>query len=445
MKSIVVVGDVLLDRDVEGRVERLIPEAPVPVVEETEEHTRAGGAGLAAWLAAEDGAEVVLITPLGDDETSRALRDLLSPRVRLVELPLIGRPAEKTRVRAGGHPIARLDRSPSSIVGEPGPDVEKALADAGAVLVSDYGRGVTRQSRLRALFADAAARTPLVWDPHPRGADPISRARLLCPNLAEMQAWCDEDDIGLDAVARGSVRLLRRYQAEGVAVTLGERGALLSLGDGAPRMFPAEPVDGNDTCGAGDRFAATVAGMLASGALPSEAVGAAVSAATRFVAAGGASGMHRASPVPTGSDPVTAVRARGGRIVATGGCFDILHAGHVSMLRAARALGDCLVVCLNSDASVRRVKGPDRPVNPAADRAAVLSALDCVDAVLIFDENTPVEILRRLRPDIWAKGGDYTIEELPEASVVASWSGQTVLLPYLAGRSSTGIVARMRT
>jgi D-beta-D-heptose 7-phosphate kinase/D-beta-D-heptose 1-phosphate adenosyltransferase len=149
--------------------------------------------------------------------------------------------------------------------------------------------------------------------------------------------------------------------------------------------------------------------------------------------------------VPAGPGSVAAVRARGGTVVATGGCFDVLHAGHVAMLRAARALGDCLVVCLNSDASVRRTKGPDRPVNPAADRAAVLSALECVDAVQIFDEDTPVELLTRLRPDIWAKGGDYTIEQLPEASVVASWGAQTVLLPYLADRSSTSILARTRS
>jgi D-beta-D-heptose 7-phosphate kinase / D-beta-D-heptose 1-phosphate adenosyltransferase len=137
-----------------------------------------------------------------------------------------------------------------------------------------------------------------------------------------------------------------------------------------------------------------------------------------------------------------APRDTGGTIVATGGCFDVLHAGHVATLRAARALGDCLVVCPNSDASVRRAKGPQRPVNSAADRAAVLSALECVDAVEIFDEDTPEEVLRRLRPDVWVKGGDYTIDELPEASVVAGWGGRTLVLPYLPGRSTTGILAR---
>jgi rfaE bifunctional protein nucleotidyltransferase chain/domain len=128
-------------------------------------------------------------------------------------------------------------------------------------------------------------------------------------------------------------------------------------------------------------------------------------------------------------------------VVATGGCFDLLHAGHVRFLRQARALGDCLIVCLNNDASVRRLKGPGRPLVPEDDRAAVLSALDCVDAVVVFDEDTPEAILSRLKPDIFAKGGDYAVADLPEAELVKSWGGQTVLLPYLEGRSTTLLVS----
>ncbi len=127
-------------------------------------------------------------------------------------------------------------------------------------------------------------------------------------------------------------------------------------------------------------------------------------------------------------------------MVATGGCFDLLHAGHVATLRAARRLGDCLVVCLNSDASVRRLKGPSRPLVPAADRAKVLEALECVDAVVVFDEDTPVEAIRRLRPDVWAKGGDYAGADVPEAAVLRVWGGQAVVLPYLEGRSTTALV-----
>jgi D-beta-D-heptose 7-phosphate kinase / D-beta-D-heptose 1-phosphate adenosyltransferase len=134
------------------------------------------------------------------------------------------------------------------------------------------------------------------------------------------------------------------------------------------------------------------------------------------------------------------VRAAGGTVVATGGCFDLLHAGHVATLRAARALGDCLVVCLNSDASVRRLKGPDRPLQPAADRAGVLEALECVDAVEVFDEDTPERVIDRLRPDVWAKGGDYAGVALPESRLLESWGGQAVVLPYLDGRSTTALV-----
>jgi D-beta-D-heptose 7-phosphate kinase / D-beta-D-heptose 1-phosphate adenosyltransferase len=440
MKRVVIVGDVMLDRDLDGRAERLSPDAPVPVIDDVEEHTRPGGAGLAALLAAEDGADVVLVTPLGTDETSRALRRLLEPRVRVVALPLSAGPPEKTRVRAGGFPVVRIDRSPAGVVGEPGPEIDAVLATADAVLVSDYGRGVTGQPRMRELLTAAARRVPLVWDPHPRGADPVPRTCLICPNLGEALAWCGLGDDGLDSAARSAESILRRFHADGVVVTMGERGALLSHGE-APQVFPVESVRGGDTCGAGDRFASAVTVRLAAGALPSEAVEAGVAAAASFVRRGAASALAQARPVASGPDPVSAVRQAGGTVVATGGCFDVLHAGHVATLRAARALGDCLVVCLNSDASVRRTKSPDRPVNTAADRAAVLAALECVDAVEIFEEDTPEEILRRLRPDVWVKGGDYTVDQLPEASVVAGWGGRTVVVPYLPGRSTTRILA----
>jgi rfaE bifunctional protein nucleotidyltransferase chain/domain/rfaE bifunctional protein kinase chain/domain len=441
MKPLVIVGDVILDRDLDGRAERLSPDAPVPVVERVQEHTRPGGAGLAAYLAAQDGPDIVLVAPLGRDPVSRTLRELLSPLVRVLDLPLSDSPAEKTRVRAGGHPLVRIDRSARGVVGDPGPEVEAVLADAGAVLVSDYGRGAAAQPRMRELLATAARRAPLVWDPHPHGPDPVAQARLICPNLIEALAWCGRRDDGLDAVTRSAEEILHRYRADGVTVTMGDKGALLSHGSGAPQIFPAEPVTGRDTCGAGDRFAATAAGLLAKGALPSEAVESAVAAAAAFVERGGASALSHVPRARAVHDPLTASRKAGGTVVATGGCFDVLHAGHVATLRAARALGDFLVVCLNSDASVRRAKGEDRPVNSAADRAAVLSALECVDDVRIFDEDTPEEILRRLRPDVWVKGGDYTVDQLPEASVVAGWGGRTVVLPYLPGRSTTRILA----
>ena len=182
-----------------------------------------------------------------------------------------------------------------------------------------------------------------------------------------------------------------------------------------------------------------------------EAVAAAVAAASAFVARGGASAWDAGAAEPrrrrpsAGVDALLArVRAAGGTVVATGGCFDLLHAGHVATLRAARGLGDCLVVCINSDDSVRRLKGPSRPLVTAPDRARVLEALECVDAVVVFDEDTPAEVLDRLRPDVWAKGGDYAGADLPEAAVLRRWGGQAVVLPYLDGHSTTALVERSR-
>jgi rfaE bifunctional protein nucleotidyltransferase chain/domain len=234
------------------------------------------------------------------------------------------------------------------------------------------------------------------------------------------------------------------WQAHAVCVTLGAGGALLSRGEESPSIVPAPRVRTSDTCGAGDRFATAALAALVDGAVTLEAVQQAVVAAAAFVEAGGAS-SYGAAPVATGGPGVAdRVRAAGGTVVATGGCFDLLHAGHVATLEAARALGDCLVVCLNSDASVRRLKGESRPLVPQADRARVLAALECVDEVVVFEEDTPVEAIRRVRPDVWAKGGDYAGADLPEAALLREWGGQAVVLPYLTGRSTTSLVASAR-
>ncbi|MDQ1073613.1 D-glycero-beta-D-manno-heptose 1-phosphate adenylyltransferase [Streptomyces canus] len=440
---LVVVGDALLDRDLTGTAERLAPDAPVPVVADCAQRTRPGGAALTAHLAARDGREVTLITGLGDDPASDELRQLLSREMKLIELPLIGALPEKTRVLAQGSPVVRLDRG-TGRVREATEEARDALRAAPAVLVSDYGRGAA--DSLRDVLAE---RPPLVWDPHPRGGPPVPGTRLVSPARSEARAFADQAGNGnsLRDAARDAAALVEQWRVAAVTVTLGSSGALLSYGD-HPLLVPAATAHHGDTCGAGDRFAATAAGLLADGALVGEAVEGAVAAATEFVGAGGAGGVTDAAPADLpDADPrdlVARMRATGGTVVAAGGCFDLLHAGHVGLLQAARRLGDCLVVCVNSDASVRRRKGPERPVNPLADRVRVLNALACVDGVAVFDEDTPERLLADLRPDIWVKGGDYSGADLPEAVLLQEWGGQAVLLPYLDGRSSTALVARVR-
>jgi rfaE bifunctional protein nucleotidyltransferase chain/domain/rfaE bifunctional protein kinase chain/domain len=449
VNRVVVIGDALLDRDLDGRAERLAPDAPVPVLDRVQRRDRPGGAGLAAALAAAAGDDVTLVCALGADATgARVLELLQAVGVAVCDLGLQGETPEKVRVRAGGRALVRLDGGGApATCGPLTRAAAAALRSADAVLVSDYGRGVAAAPTVRAALLDVAA--PIVWDPHPRGAAPIEGCTIVTPNAGEAEQAAPSAG-GLHAMPElalheARARTLRsRWGAVDVCVTLGSGGALLTGGDGPALAIPARPVAAADPCGAGDCFAATAAGRLAGGALPSEAARAAVAVSSAFVAAGGAAAWTASRAVAPHELGPTAlarqIRDQGGTVVATGGCFDLLHAGHIHALEAARALGDCLIVCLNSDASVARLKGSDRPLVTQDDRAAVLAALRCVDAVAVFEEDDPRTILRALRPHLWAKGGDYAVAELPEAETLAEWGGHAVVVPYVAGRSTTRLI-----
>jgi D-beta-D-heptose 7-phosphate kinase/D-beta-D-heptose 1-phosphate adenosyltransferase len=446
---LVVVGDTLLDRDVDGKVRRVAPDAPAPVLDEEAATDRPGGAGLAALFATGQGYDVALVTALAEDEGGHRLSELLTAAgVRVYALPLPGATPEKIRLRAQGQVLLRLDRggaaeAPTAELPEAVLDV---LAAAKVILVSDYGRGVARHPRLREAIEHAKA--PVVWDPHPSGPPPVPGVRLVTPNEAEVRKLAGDAGAGstLTTADRAGHLLRQRWRASAVVVTAGATGAILCHSGATPLVVPPPMVVDGDTCGAGDRFAVSAALALGRGALVSEAVQDAVTAATGYVAAGGVNARQQEQRAGTRPHDVTRllaeVRGRGGTVVATGGCFDLLHVGHVATLQAARKLGDCLVVCLNSDSSVRQLKGPDRPLTPEADRSRMLGALDCVDAVVVFDEPTPEAVLTWLRPDVWVKGGDYT--DLPESELVRRWGGQTVIVPYVDGRSTTRTIAAAR-
>ena len=480
--GLVVIGDALLDRDIEGDVTRVCPDAPVPVLEQTSDSYRPGGASLAAVLAvALSGlgrSPITLVTSISADEAGRRLSALVEEAgIRIMSIPAEGPTTEKIRLRSNGQTLLRLDRGTGRVRFGKLPTQVAGLVDtASAILVADYGRGLTTLEPLRHALADSTR--PIVWDPHPLGGQPVPGCRVLTPNVSELLSRFLTGPKDANATARSSLeddtgtvgamnlsRLTKaandaksHWMAASVAVTRGPLGALLVSTDGPPLVVPSpSPITG-DTCGAGDCFAASTAVSLAQGALPSEAVTKAVTDAGSFVNCGAASAYRKWSDLCRGGhqpshslarrrDDDAEVRAAqvhrsGGTVVAAGGCFDLLHAGHVALLQAARRLGDCLIVCINSDESVRRLKGPGRPLNVEADRAATLAALDCVDAVEIFGEDTPETVIRRLRPDIWVKGGDYDARSLPEAATLASWGGQAAVLPYLAGHSTTGLAKR---
>ena len=457
---IVVVGDVLLDVDISGTSERLSPDAPVPVVDVTGSLVRAGGAGLVAVLLAADGAEVELVTALSDDARSHDLRRALAG-VRTVAGHSPGPTPVKTRVRTNDHAVTRIDEGCGAVAA---PQVTAAMlesiAGADAIVVADYGRGLTADPALRTALDRRRPGVPLVWDPHPRGARPVASATVVTPNLAEAAVFAGRGAQGVTGAADAAGVLAASWGCDAVVVTLGALGALLlappttsprSGGHALPLLVPAVPVGAADACGAGDRFAASLTLALAGGAGLADAVAAAVQAAGAFLTAGGVSALGRpARPAPDAAlgavELAGAVRSAGGTVVATGGCFDLLHAGHARTLAAARRLGDCLIVCLNSDDSVRRLKGENRPILGQQDRVDLLLALECVDAVLVFDEDTPETALGSIRPHLWVKGGDYAGATLPEAALVQSWGGQSVTVPYIAARSTTllaGALARV--
>jgi rfaE bifunctional protein nucleotidyltransferase chain/domain/rfaE bifunctional protein kinase chain/domain len=459
---LLVVGDALLDRDIEGSSERLCPDAPVPVLDQHEARLRPGGAGLAALLAAGGGRPVTLVTALGQDPAAAELATaLLGGGVDLVDLGLDGPTPEKVRMLDRGRPLMRLDRGGAAVrirAGD-GAALRGPLSEAAGVLVSDYGRGLLAEPAVRAALSSRPPAVPLVWDPHPRGAAPLAGATLATPNFAEAARFVGFEPGWEEPELSGLMRrLLSSWKVGALCLTRGGAGAVLATPYGEPRAFTCRPASG-DPCGAGDRFAASAAWALADGMSCERAVEAAVEAAREFVAAGGASGAARPArgpaagteldraelgAAPLSIEPALAlaerVRRQGGTVVATGGCFDLLHVGHVRTLEAARRLGDCLVVLLNGDRSVRRLKGSDRPLVGELERAAMLSALACVDEVAIFDELDPSQALSVLRPDVWAKGGDYEAGELPESEAIASWGGRTAILPYLAGRSTTRLI-----
>ncbi len=454
MTSVTVVGDAFLDVDVCGTSERLSPDGPVPVIEQRSAERRGGGAALTAALVARAGAETTLVTALGRDRAGEAVRRWLAAEG--VEVIDVGDPNRavtgiKTRLRVDASTVTRLDRPAQPLLGAVRSQAEAAVRRADAVLASDYGLGLLADGGCREALV--AARRPIVWDPHKRGATPVPDAVALTPNVAELAAIVPDTDTTTMSGRIAAARRLRSANRCGaVALTCGGDGMLLVEGpDTPPLAVTVEPARG-DACGAGDCFAAELAVGLAGGRLLSEAATRAVHAASRFVAAGGAaawgssawsarSGGTLAHDRDDGFALARRVRAAGGVVVATGGCFDLVHVGHVELLRAAARLGDCLLVCMNSDSSVAALKGPDRPVVRQQDRAAVLRAIGGVDDVIVFDEPTPVEALRRIRPHVFVKGGDYhTTVPLAETAALAEWGGEVVVVPYVSGRSTTRLI-----
>ena len=466
---VVVVGEAMLDAYLEGGAARLSAEAPVPVVAVEERRHLPGGAANAAANVRALGAEVTLLSAVGDDREGRLLREALGAHGvgsgRLVVEP--GRATQaKTRVVAAGQMLLRFDGGSTGPLGAEAEDaflarLADAVRDADAIVVSDYGYGIVTPAVVAAL-ADLQRRDErvLVVDSKDLRAYREAAVTAVKPNFRQalgLLGASDRSGPRPELIAAEGERILAETGARIAAVTLDSEGALvLERGRDPYRTYARREADSR-SMGAGDTFAAALALALAAGADTPAAAELASAAAGVVVAKEGTAccDADELLAAVTGEGKVLADRERlaavlarhreqGRRIVFTNGCFDLLHRGHVTYLSRAKTLGDVLVVGLNSDESVARLKGPGRPLNPLADRAHVLAALSCVDLVAPFGEATPERLLEVVRPDVFVKGGDYTRAMLPEASLVERLGGRVELLPYVEDRSTTGIIERIR-
>lgn len=465
---VAVLGDAILDGWLSGRCERLCPEAPVPVVQVTStSHVPGGAANTAANLAAL-GARVRLVSVVGDDADGATLiSELVGCGVDTRHVVVAaGRPTTaKRRVVVGDQLMLRVDEGASgpldSVTGAAVVDAARAaIVASDAVVLCDYDTGVLGDE-LPAVLRRMRNRMPLLAvDAHRLDRWRTLRPDLVTPNAAEaatVLGMIIEPHERVGVLQRCRAALHAATGASTVVVTLDRDGALL-FAEGQPvHRTWARPAPDNHAAGAGDTFVAALTVAVGSGLSLTTAVELAQAAADVVTGRPGTAacttveladrlGTHHDSAVDADRLAVLVAehRAAGRRIVFTNGCFDVLHRGHVAYLNQARLLGDVLVVAVNADSGVRRLKGPSRPVNPAADRAAMLAALSCVDHVTIFEEDTPAELLRRLRPEVYAKGGDYTPHMLPEASIVAEYGGSVHIVDYVSDHSTTAVIDRIR-
>jgi len=471
-QTVLCVGDVMLDDFVYGDVTRISPEAPTPILRVRYNTIEVGGAGNVARNIAALGAQCIFVSLIGNDEAGLLLTNALAKFGAIVPDLVVDKTRQTTRkVRfVSEHHSTHLVRAdwetaePASAESEAAiiAYAEAAIAQAGAVVLSDYAKGVLTERVVRAIIA-AARRLGKAVIVDPKGHDyRIYRgATLITPNVKELAAAVHRPVATEAEIATAAAELARIVESEAVLVTRSEEGMSLHVEWQPPIHVPAYPVRVRDVSGAGDTVAAVMAVMLAMKAPYESAMRAANAAAAVVVGKRGTSTVslgelrHRILPAASLAPEDKIVfdwsvlderlaewRRRGLRIGFTNGCFDLLHRGHIRLLAEARAACDRLVVGLNSDASTTRLKGKGRPINPAEGRAEVLAALEAVDLVVVFEEDTPLALIEKVRPAVLIKGADYRLEEVVGRELVESMGGSVVLVDLVPGHSTTGLVQR---
>jgi D-beta-D-heptose 7-phosphate kinase / D-beta-D-heptose 1-phosphate adenosyltransferase len=467
---VLILGDVMLDRFVYGAVERISPEAPIPVVSVERTLDMPGGAANVARNVSALGAQCTLLGIVGTDSTADRLQHqlALAPAIRVHLISDVTRPTSlKTRYVADGQQVMRADVEHRGAVSA---DVARQLLTrfaaeihaAEIVILSDYAKGVFSDLVVREAIGIARQfNKPIVVDPKSKDLARYTGATVLTPNRIELQGACGIECQSDDQVTQGARRVLDRGFCSALVVTRGTQGMSVIGPNGNITHLPTEARQVYDVSGAGDTVVATLALGMASGGDVIEAASLANMAAGIVVGKRGTAtvtpGDIIASMPPLGrhSDPmkiysvdnvlplVREWRERGLKVAFTNGCFDLLHPGHISLLDQARRSADRLVVGLNADASVRRLKGPSRPIQGEVARATVLAAVKSVDAVVIFANDTPLDLIEAVRPDVLVKGADYTVETVVGAEQITKHGGRVVLASLVDGYSTSDTVARV--
>jgi D-beta-D-heptose 7-phosphate kinase / D-beta-D-heptose 1-phosphate adenosyltransferase len=469
-QHVLVLGDAILDVYLRGHAQRLCQEAAVPVVDLEERTEVPGGAANTALNLQALGAKVTLLSIVGRDRPGHQLCRLLAAN-GVDTRYMLAHPQRKTllkqRIVADGHLVVRMDQGDIHSMALPD---QHALAmrlravwpDCDAVVVSDYDYGAIGPE-VMAELAELSHRRPTILIGDSKRLEQFTDCRFsaIKPNYGQAARLLSAAPLvgpsRLDQVLRLGIRLFDRIDTKIAAVTLDQDGAIVIERGRRPVRTFTEPNPHAQAAGAGDTYIAGMALALASGADVPAAAEIAAAAAAIVVKTDGTSCCSLATlknrlvgreEIDFGLEQLLPYldecRKRGQRIVLTNGCFDILHRGHISYLNQARALGDLLVVGLNTDESIRRLKGPERPINSLDDRMQVLAALECVDHVVAFDEDTPHRLVKAIRPNIFVKGGDYTRDRLPEAALVEELGGRVEILPLVRERSTTKLISRIR-
>lgn len=460
--SVLVVGDVMLDRYWHGGTSRISPEAPVPVVKINQREDRPGGAANVALNMAALGARTWLIGATGEDEAADSLADSLgSAGVETHFQRIAGQPTTiKLRVMSRHQQLIRVDFEETFDINKEAlaSEVEKLLPSVKVLLLSDYGKG-TLKNHQQLIKLAKQHNIPVLVDPKGNDFTIYKGATLLTPNLSEFEAivgkCLDENQL-----IEKAQQLIEHLELGGLLITRGEQGMTLLRDNQQELHLPARAREVFDVTGAGDTVISTLAAAIAAGMELTEAVALANLAASIVVAKLGtacisAPELRRAIQRDTGNGKgvlsldqlliaVEDARAQGEKIVFTNGCFDILHAGHVAYLEQARALGGRLIVAVNDDASVTALKGVGRPINSVDRRMAVLAGLGAVDWVTSFADSTPERLLQEIRPDVLVKGGDYSVDEVVGADIVLAYGGEVNVLGLVENSSTTAIVDKIK-